>query len=60
MTNNPFNKSRNKNSINNNLTTTKSNLITDREQNSQNLTQQNFHSNNNYKGFNKSNKFTSD
>ena len=55
MTNNPFNKSRNKNSINNNLTTTKSNLITDREQNSQNLTQQNFHSNNNYKGFNKSN-----
>ena len=55
MTNNPFNKSRNKNSINNNLTTTKSNLITDREQNSQNLTQQNFHSNNNYNGFNKSN-----
>lgn len=49
----PFNKSRNKGSLKNNLTTTKSNLITDRD-NSQNLTHQNLHSpKNNY--FNKTN-----
>ena len=49
----PFNKSRNKGSLNNNLTTTKSHLITERD-NSQNLTHQNLHSsNNNY--FNKTN-----
>ena len=39
--------------FNNNLTNTKSNLITDRDKNSQNLTQQNLISNNNYNIFNK-------
>ena len=46
---NNFAKSRNKNT---NLTNTKSNIITDREKNSQNLTLQN-HLNNNLNAFNK-------